>query len=74
MVDVSFAICYNIAITRKETTMTVKELKDVLSELPDDFPIYSIFNGMIDRTPGWNVDDECLYIEGILEEKLPHFA
>lgn len=54
--------------------MTVKELKDVLSELPDDFPIYSIFNGMIDRTPEWNVDDECLYIEGILEEKLPHSA
>ena len=37
-------------------------------------PIYSIFNGMIDRTPEWNVDDGCLYIEGILEEKLPHFA
>lgn len=51
--------------------MTVKELKDVLSELPDDFPIRSIFNGMIDETPEWNVDDDCLWIEGIDESKLP---
>ena len=45
--------------------MTVAELKEVLKELPDDMPIRVIFNGMIDVNPSWNVDEECIYIEGV---------
>lgn len=45
--------------------MCVKELKEVLDELPDDMPIHSIFNGVIDETPEYNVADGILYIEGV---------
>ena len=51
--------------------MSVKELKEVLAELPDDMPVNVIFNGMVDETPDYNVDDDCLYIEGAGEEWRP---
>lgn len=47
--------------------MTVRQLKAVLNELPPDFPVRVILNGMIDNEPTWNVDDDCIYIEGVHE-------
>lgn len=47
--------------------MTVAELKEVLADLPDEMPVCVIFMGEIDKTPSWNVDDDCVYIEGVKE-------
>jgi len=49
--------------------MTAKELKQVLEELPDDFPVHVIFDGTIDENPSWNVDEDRIYIEGVSPEK-----
>lgn len=50
-------------------TMTVKELQSVLVELPEDFPVKVILDGKIDSKPEWNVCDDALYIEGIVEKE-----
>lgn len=49
--------------------MTVAELMDVIFDLPGDMPVHVIFNGTIDESPTYNVEevsDGCpvLYIEG----------
>ena len=47
--------------------MTVHDLKCVLEDLPDDMPVHVIFNGRIDESPTYNVDDNLLYLEGATE-------
>ena len=49
--------------------MTVKELKDELSELDDDIPVRVIVDGKYDLNPTWNVCDDELWIEGVSDEK-----
>lgn len=44
--------------------MTVHDLKCVLEDLPDDMPVHVIFDGTIDESPTYNVDDGILYLEG----------
>lgn len=49
--------------------MTVRDLKDVLEDLPDDTPVHVIFNGSIDEKPTYNVEEASygrlvLYVEG----------
>lgn len=45
--------------------MTAKDLIEVLKDLPEDFPVKVILDGTIDSDPEWNVDDDCIYIEGV---------
>ena len=45
--------------------MTASELIEVLKDLPGDFPVKVIMDGMIDSDPSFNVDDDCLYMEGV---------
>lgn len=45
--------------------MKAKELVEVLKDLPEDFPVKVIMDGVIDETPSFNVDDDCIYIEGV---------
>ena len=49
--------------------MTVGDLKNVLDELLDDFPVKVILDCKIDNNPDWNVCDDALYIEGIVEKE-----
>jgi len=44
--------------------MTVAELMDAIFDLPGDMPVHVIFNGTIDESPTYNVDDGILYLEG----------
>lgn len=49
--------------------MTVAELMDALFDLPGETPVHVIFNGTIDESPAYNVEDASydrpvLYIEG----------
>ena len=45
--------------------MTAKELAEVLQDLPEDFPVKVIMDGEIDAFPSFNVDDDCIYLEGV---------
>lgn len=45
--------------------MKAKELIEALKDLPEDFPVKVIMDGEIDETPSFNVDDDCIYIEGV---------
>lgn len=44
--------------------MTAAELLDVLRELPADTPVHVIFDGVIDKDPSFNVEEDVIYIEG----------
>lgn len=44
--------------------MTAAELIDALLDLPGETPVHVIFNGTIDESPTYNVDDGILYLEG----------
>ena len=44
--------------------MTVGELKEALSGLPDDMPVHVVFQGTVDCEPDWNMDENIFYVEG----------
>lgn len=44
--------------------MTVAELMDALLDLPGETPVHVIFDGEVDKSPTYNVDDGILYLEG----------
>lgn len=45
--------------------MTVKELKEFIKEIQDDYLVHVIFRGIIDQKPVLYVDDKVLYVEGM---------